>query len=144
MLSRASNRHGCGVTLSEITPAEIAAEGRPKGADAPMNQSREAHHPARPLHSPEGTSLNWPRPYHGSDAHRRAIRRLRRSRDTVSAAVMGPPWDGHMGGQFSITPVKKSSVTSRQTWSATVMPRLAELSRSRPRQISGPEEDGAT
>jgi hypothetical protein len=30
------------------------AEGRPEGADAPRNQAREAHHPARPLHSPEG------------------------------------------------------------------------------------------
>jgi hypothetical protein len=35
----------------------MAAEGRPKGADAPMNQSREAHHTARPLHSPEGPSM---------------------------------------------------------------------------------------
>jgi hypothetical protein len=25
-----------------------------KNAAAPMHQSREAHHPARPLHSPEG------------------------------------------------------------------------------------------
>jgi len=30
------------------------AEGRPKGAGAPMNQSREAHLAARPLHSPRG------------------------------------------------------------------------------------------
>jgi hypothetical protein len=28
--------------------------GPPEGADAPLNQSREAHHAARPLHSPEG------------------------------------------------------------------------------------------
>jgi hypothetical protein len=39
--------------------AEIAAEGgadrrSAKDADRPINQSREAHHPARPLHSPEG------------------------------------------------------------------------------------------
>ena len=37
-----------------------------KIADAPMNQSREAHHPARPLHSPEGGqsaavfAADWP------------------------------------------------------------------------------------
>jgi hypothetical protein len=36
------------------------------GADAPMNQSREAHHAARPLHSPEGGqsaavfAADWP------------------------------------------------------------------------------------
>jgi hypothetical protein len=39
--------------------AEIAAEGgadrrSAKNADAPMNQSREAHHSARPHHSPRG------------------------------------------------------------------------------------------
>jgi hypothetical protein len=37
--------------------AQTAAEGgadrrSAKNADAPTNQSREAHHPARPLHSP--------------------------------------------------------------------------------------------
>jgi hypothetical protein len=45
---------------------------------------------ARPLHSPEGATLKWPHPYHGSAAKRRAIPRLRSSRDTVEAAVMGP------------------------------------------------------
>jgi hypothetical protein len=39
-----------------MPPKAAPAEGRPKGADAPMNQSREAHHTARPLHSPEGAS----------------------------------------------------------------------------------------
>jgi len=39
--------------------AQIAAEGGagrkpPKGADAPLDQSREAHHSARPLHSLRG------------------------------------------------------------------------------------------
>jgi hypothetical protein len=37
-----------------LPPKAALAEGQPKGAAAPMNQSREAHHPARPLHSPEG------------------------------------------------------------------------------------------
>ena len=32
----------------------VRAEGTPKIADAPMDQSREAHHSARPLHSPKG------------------------------------------------------------------------------------------
>jgi hypothetical protein len=51
-----------------MPPNAAPAEGRPKGADAPMHQSREAHHPARPLHSPEGavwvgsmlTRRRWP------------------------------------------------------------------------------------
>jgi hypothetical protein len=49
-----------------LPPKAAPAEGRPKGADAPMNQSREAHHPARPLHSPEGGqsaavfAADWP------------------------------------------------------------------------------------
>jgi hypothetical protein len=38
----------------EMPPKAAPAEGRPKGADAPMHQSREAHHPARPLHPPSG------------------------------------------------------------------------------------------
>jgi hypothetical protein len=36
----------------------------------------------------ERAAAKWPHPYHGSGAHRRAIRRLRRSCDTVGAAVM--------------------------------------------------------
>jgi hypothetical protein len=39
---------------AEMPPKAAPAEGRPKGADAPMNQSREAHLAAWPLHSPEG------------------------------------------------------------------------------------------
>jgi hypothetical protein len=38
----------------DIATADSTAKGPPKGADAPMYQSREAHHPERPLHSPEG------------------------------------------------------------------------------------------
>jgi hypothetical protein len=38
----------------EMPPQAARAEGTPKNADAPMNQSREAHHPARPHHSPRG------------------------------------------------------------------------------------------
>jgi hypothetical protein len=42
-----------------LPPKAAPAEGWPKGAaDAPMNQSREAHHSARPHHSPEGPSPN--------------------------------------------------------------------------------------
>ena len=37
-----------------LPPQAAPAGGRPEGADAPMNQSREAHHTARPHHSPEG------------------------------------------------------------------------------------------
>ena len=35
-------------------PKTAPSEGRPKGADAPMPQSREADCAAWPLHSPEG------------------------------------------------------------------------------------------
>jgi hypothetical protein len=39
-------------------PPEAARDRRSaKNADRPMHQSREAHLPARPLHSPEGGSL---------------------------------------------------------------------------------------
>jgi hypothetical protein len=41
-----------------MPPKAAQAEGLPEGADAPMNQSREAHRSARPLHSPEG-GLTW-------------------------------------------------------------------------------------
>jgi hypothetical protein len=43
-----------------LPPQAAQAEGLPEGADAPMNQSREAHRSARPLHSPKGgqTSSN--------------------------------------------------------------------------------------
>jgi hypothetical protein len=37
-----------------LPPQAAPTVGRPEGVDAPMHQSREAHHPARPLHSPEG------------------------------------------------------------------------------------------
>jgi hypothetical protein len=37
-----------------LPPKAAQAEGLSQGADAPMNQSREAHLAARPLHSPEG------------------------------------------------------------------------------------------
>jgi hypothetical protein len=37
-----------------LPPKAAQAEGLPQGADAPMGQSREAHHSARPLHSPRG------------------------------------------------------------------------------------------
>jgi hypothetical protein len=49
-----------GTTLSrnqarlKLPPKAAPTKGRPEGAAAPMNQSREAHHPAWPLHSPEG------------------------------------------------------------------------------------------
>jgi hypothetical protein len=36
-----------------LPPQAAQAEGLPEGADAPLNQSREAHLAARPLHSPE-------------------------------------------------------------------------------------------
>ena len=30
-----------------------------KGADRPLDQAREAHHSARPLHSPRGPDRSW-------------------------------------------------------------------------------------
>jgi hypothetical protein len=53
-------------------PAETAAEGgagrrSAKIAAAPINQSREAHHPARPLHSPEGSPEGWLQRKHSSN-----------------------------------------------------------------------------
>jgi hypothetical protein len=48
-----------------LPPKAAPAEGRPQGADAPINQSREALLAARPHHSPEGghsevaPSLPW-------------------------------------------------------------------------------------
>src|SRR5512132_570246 len=47
-----------------LPPQAAPAVGRPQGADAPMDQSREAHYPAWPLHSPEGAyseSMMWGR-----------------------------------------------------------------------------------
>jgi hypothetical protein len=38
----------------EIAAAGGADQRSAQNAAAPMDQSREAHHPARPLHSPEG------------------------------------------------------------------------------------------
>jgi hypothetical protein len=37
-----------------LPPKAAPAAGRPEGADAPINQLREAHRSVRPLHSPEG------------------------------------------------------------------------------------------
>ncbi len=56
---RSASRHGWAITVCDARQALSAAGGgadrrAAKNADAPMNQSREAHHPARPLHSPEG------------------------------------------------------------------------------------------
>jgi hypothetical protein len=59
--SPSAERTAClpGHPMWQLGRLEIAAEGgagrRPaQGADAPLHQSREAHHPERPLHSPEG------------------------------------------------------------------------------------------
>jgi hypothetical protein len=56
-----------GNTVGICMPPQAAqAEGLPEGADAPMNQSREAHLAARPLHSPKGGqsaagfAADWP------------------------------------------------------------------------------------
>jgi hypothetical protein len=63
--------------------------------------------------------LRWlAQPYHRSEAQRRARGRIRRSRGTVSTAVMGSPGRAPEG-QLSKKPVKKSSVRSRQTRPAT-------------------------
>ena len=49
-----------------LPPEAARTEGSPEGAAAPMHQSREAHHPARPLHSPKGGqsaavfAADWP------------------------------------------------------------------------------------
>jgi hypothetical protein len=61
-----------GTTLSSsqgrlrLPPEAVRAEGPPEGAAVPLNQSREAHHSARPHHSPEGGqsaavfAADWP------------------------------------------------------------------------------------
>jgi hypothetical protein len=55
-----------GTTLSgneirlRLPPQAARTVGPPEGADAPLHQSLEAHHPARPLHSPEGATLYSP------------------------------------------------------------------------------------
>jgi hypothetical protein len=49
-----------------LPPKAARAEGLPEGADAPIDQSREALLAARPLHSPEGGqsaavfAADWP------------------------------------------------------------------------------------
>jgi hypothetical protein len=42
-----------------MPPQAAPADGRPQGADAPINQSREADHTALPLHTPEWASRPW-------------------------------------------------------------------------------------
>ena len=37
-----------------LPPQTARTAGRPEGVAAPMYQSRDAHHPARPHHCPEG------------------------------------------------------------------------------------------
>jgi hypothetical protein len=54
-------------------------------------------------------SSRRPHPYNGSGAHRRATRRSRSSRDTVSAAVMGPL----LASRVSAGPACCSEVASR-------------------------------
>ena len=49
-----------------LPPKAARTEGPPEGADAPLNQPREAHLAAWPLHSPEGgqsaavLAADWP------------------------------------------------------------------------------------
>jgi hypothetical protein len=52
-----------------------------------LDRAKRSLRRAAPL--PRGTTMKWPHPYHGSAAHRRAIRRLRSSHHTVAVAVMG-------------------------------------------------------
>jgi hypothetical protein len=52
-----SNTLGANRVRLRLPPQAAPAKGRAQGANAPMDQSREAHHPARPLHSPEGAML---------------------------------------------------------------------------------------
>jgi hypothetical protein len=40
--------------MLKLPPKAAQAEGLPKGAAAPIDQSREAHRSARPHHSPRG------------------------------------------------------------------------------------------
>jgi hypothetical protein len=53
-----------------LPPQAAQAEGLPESADAPINQSREAHRSARPHHSPEGGqsaavfAADWPHEGH--------------------------------------------------------------------------------
>ena len=59
----------------KMPPKAALTKGRPKGADAPMNQSREAHHPVRPLHSPEGANTAVTPGSHGLHARERCAGR---------------------------------------------------------------------
>jgi hypothetical protein len=85
-LCPAGRGHGCcesGRTRRSTAPgcvatrAETAAAGGPdrrtaKNADAPMDQSREAHRSARPLHSPRGhPAPDAPRPRAATRSHAR-------------------------------------------------------------------------
>jgi ABC transporter len=61
-----------------------------KGAASWLHPSFSTSHCLYVVGLPDWPSASrWPHPYHGSGAKRRASRRLRRSCDTVSAAVMG-------------------------------------------------------
>jgi hypothetical protein len=53
-LGRPSLTLGGNQVRHEMPPKAAPAEGRLKGADAPMHQSRETHLAAWPLHSPRG------------------------------------------------------------------------------------------
>ena len=50
-----------------LPPKAARIEGPPEGADAPMNQSREAHHTAQPHHTPQGGHVDgYPTIFHPS------------------------------------------------------------------------------
>jgi hypothetical protein len=66
------------------------ARSAPIGAAAPLPRGASAELLDTCLDYAACGLSKWPHPYHGSDAQRRAIRRLRSSRDTVSPKVMGP------------------------------------------------------
>jgi hypothetical protein len=79
-----------------IWPAHVGGVVDPDGSrripsdrldDQPDDQAAGPHSIAA---SPTvASAAEWPHPYHGSAAHRRAIARLRSSHQTVGAAVMG-------------------------------------------------------
>jgi hypothetical protein len=68
-----------------LPPQVAPAEGLPEGVDAPLNQSREAHHPARSLHSPEGHAGGVPRE---SQRARREVE-LASVRDSTTTPIVG-------------------------------------------------------
>ena len=107
---------------------EIAAAG---GADAPMNQSREAHHAARPLHSPRGHALagapkSGTPPWVHLKVTRRSWRIAIRASSSFSSSYVKPltcmfaPPAGLEPAPYGLEVDPPPSMASRMVWSLLV------------------------